>query len=241
MRSFQAIIAVADISGYTRFVMMHKTAIAHAEEIISELLETVTANAVTPLKLHKLEGDAAFLYTEVTGSLDDAVRDVMQQVVAFMKAFEQRKTALFHKSVGGCICSACQSIELLELKTVVHMGEVLEKEMSGFTELAGEPVIVAHRLMKNGIDQKSYVLATDIVASRLDTNPYENMQDIVEHVEDVGDVGAVAYFPQAPALDREGVRPLTRPSTYPEIIRLFAASAQSKLRGLNRVYRNMPR
>ncbi|MEP5732346.1 MAG: DUF2652 domain-containing protein [Sulfitobacter sp.] len=241
MRSFQAIIAVADISGYTRFVMLHKTAIAHAEEIISELLETVTANAKTPLQLHKLEGDAAFLYTEVTGSQDDAVQDVMQQVVAFMKAFEKKKTALFNKSVGGCICSACQSIETLELKTVVHIGDVLEKEMSGFTELAGEPVIVAHRLMKNGLDQKSYVLVTDVIAARLDADPYESSQQVVEHVEDVGDVGAVAYFPQVSVLDRKGVRPLARPSSYPEIIRLFVASAHSKLRGLNRFYRNMPR
>ena len=48
-----------------------------------------------------------------------------------MKAFGQKNAALFNKSVGGCICSACQSIEALDLKTVVHMGEVLEKEMSG--------------------------------------------------------------------------------------------------------------
>ena len=47
--------------------------IAQAEEIISELLETVTANAKTPLQLQKLEGDAALLYSEVTGLQDDAV------------------------------------------------------------------------------------------------------------------------------------------------------------------------
>ena len=240
MRTFDAILAVADISGYTRFVVMHRCSTAHAEQIISELMETVTQHSAVPLKLQKLEGDAAFLTAEVTGPIDEAVNDVMQQVVDFMAAFHSKKKELFDKSVGGCACTACQSIEKLGLKTVVHRGEVLEKQMGGLTELAGEPVIVAHRLLKNSIEEDNYILATDEIASRLKTEPYGSSQKFVEKITDVGSVNITAYHPVGQKLDRDGVLPFTRPAACAEAIRLFAARAVAKIRGQRRIFQNLP-
>ena len=57
-----AYLILADISGYTRFVKIHRASILHAEEIVTELMEAVIDAAGPPLILNKLEGDAAFLY-----------------------------------------------------------------------------------------------------------------------------------------------------------------------------------
>lgn len=240
MRTLNAVLVVADISGYTRFVVMNRTSAAHAEEIISELMEAVTASADNPLTLQKLEGDAAFLYAEIKGSVAQAVNDVMRQVVALTAAFEAKKKELFEKSVGGCICSACQSIEVLDLKTVVHQGTVIEKSMSGLKELAGEPVIIAHRLLKNSLQSASYILVTDDVDKLLETKPYKTSLEQMEMVVDLGSVHITAYLPTDQILDRNGVKPLTRPSSYPEIIRLFVAAAMTRLRNSRRIFMNMP-
>ena len=59
-------LVLADISGYTRFVKIHRASILHAEEIVTELMEAVIDAAGPPLILNKLEGDAAFLYAPAT-------------------------------------------------------------------------------------------------------------------------------------------------------------------------------
>ncbi len=240
MRTFNAIVAVADISGYTRFVVMHRSSVAHAEQIVSELMETVTEHAEFPLKVQKLEGDAAFMAAEVSGPMDVAVNDVMRQVVSFMAEFKKKQTDLFDKSVGGCPCTACQTIETLGLKTIVHAGTVLEKEMSGFTELAGEPVIVAHRLLKNSIEGSNYILATEEVASLLKSKPYEDSRKIRETIEDVGTVSVTAYHPPGQLLDRQGVSPVSSISACLEALRLFAARLISKVKGSSRPFKNLP-
>ena len=157
MRTFDAIILLADISGYTKFIVMHRSSLIHAEQIITELLEIVTLNSTNPLTIQKLEGDAAFLTAEIVGSRKDAVNDVMRQVTKFMELYQTKQRELFTKSVDSCPCTACQSIEKLKLKCVFHTGEALGKKVGGRVELAGKPVIVAHRLMKNSVVADEYV------------------------------------------------------------------------------------
>ena len=76
---------IADISGYTEFVQLHtlkqkplfgkfmaKNFENHASIIISDLLESVIEAIEPSMKLHKLEGDAAFFYIEENSELDQA-------------------------------------------------------------------------------------------------------------------------------------------------------------------------
>ena len=75
---------IADISGYTNFVKLHnlrkKPVVGkflannfefHAEAIISDLLEAVIEMIDPVLKLNKLEGDAAFFYSD-----DNAIKNL---------------------------------------------------------------------------------------------------------------------------------------------------------------------
>lgn len=240
MRTFEAVMVLADISGYTRFVVMHRSSVMHAEQIVSELMESITQHVSYPLTLQKLEGDAVFMTAEITGPTADVVNDIARQVVSFMEAFQQKHRQLFEGSVGGCRCTACQSVEALSLKTVMHTGTVLEKEMSGLTELAGEPVIVLHRLLKNSVEGNNYFLATPDVTSLLDAEPYPQRKNYREKIDDIGTIDVTAYFPPGQDLDRHGVRPFTRPSGCIEALRLFAARAIGKTRGRGGAFRNLP-
>src|SRR5258708_25840462 len=64
-------LVLADISGYTAFMRHHDTSILHAEQIITELLETVIDSSDHPLQVSKIEGDAVFFYAVAD---DDAAR-----------------------------------------------------------------------------------------------------------------------------------------------------------------------
>ncbi len=150
-------LVIADIGGYTRFIRLHKTTLLHAEEIVSQLLESIIARASFPLTLNKLEGDAALLYAEMGEKETAAARDIAQQVTAFFSAFHGKAREL-SGSRANCPCDACQRILDLRLKAVLHHGEVAIRKIRQFEELTGEDVILAHRLLKNSVSEPEYIL-----------------------------------------------------------------------------------
>jgi hypothetical protein len=150
----RACLAIADISGYTRFLMLHSTSLLHAEVIITELLEAVIGRAEHPLTIAKLEGNAVFLYA-VTEEAAPAARDVLKQAMGFFEAFREKERELIACNI--CQCPACKSIEKLSLKVILHYGEIAVKQIKQFTELAGENAILIHRLLKNSVPGKDRV------------------------------------------------------------------------------------
>ena len=160
MKLTNAILAIADISGYTSFIHQKDISIVHAEEIITALLGTVIDRASHPLTLNKLEGDAALLYAEYEGPAAAAVTDILAQSGEFFGAFEHTRLRLQHDR-SGCGCEACQGIDRLRLKILLHLGEIAVKQVRQFTELAGKPLILLHRLLKNGVPAREYILMTE--------------------------------------------------------------------------------
>ena len=57
----RALLLLADIRGYTRFMRLHRMNLAHSQDITRRLLEAVV-DAAPELELVEIEGDAAFLY-----------------------------------------------------------------------------------------------------------------------------------------------------------------------------------
>jgi hypothetical protein len=155
-----AVLAIADISGYTAFVHQKDISIVHAEQIITALLDTVIERAAHPLTLNKLEGDAALLYAEYEGPAEPVVADILAQAGAFFAGFETTRLRL-QQDRAGCGCQACQGIERLRLKLLLHLGEVAVKQVRQFTELAGKPLILVHRLLKNGVPAREYILMSE--------------------------------------------------------------------------------
>lgn len=157
----QLVLVIVDISGYTQFIRTQKMSAIHAEEIIFELIEAVIDHAAYPLTLNKLEGDAAFLYAEVTADNRlDVARDVARQAREFFKVFYERARTLSTER-ADCDCDACQTIFNLRLKAILHSGQAVFKKIRQFEELAGEDVILIHKLLKNSVPANEYILMTD--------------------------------------------------------------------------------
>ena len=55
-------LVIPDISGYTEFLHLSRFSLAHAQYLVSELLESIIAHAEPLLRTAKIEGDAVFLY-----------------------------------------------------------------------------------------------------------------------------------------------------------------------------------
>ena len=153
-------LVIADISGYTGFLQFHQTSLLHASQIVTDLLDTVIEKSTHPLILNKLEGDAVFLYAELGADEAAAARDISRQVQLFFAAFRAKVLGLSGER-AACTCEACQRIRSLKLKAILHAGTVAFVKVRQFDELVGGDVVLVHRLLKNSIEAREYLLMTD--------------------------------------------------------------------------------
>jgi hypothetical protein len=160
VRLTDAVLVVVDISGYTSFVQQRTVSLEHAEAIVSELIESIIDHADHPLVVNKLEGDAALLYAETRGAREAVAASATRHVSGFFTGFA---TSL--QRIGAerrhCDCDACANIGSLQLKAFMHIGEIVIKRVRTFEEIAGDPVILVHRMTKNAVPLRDYVLMTD--------------------------------------------------------------------------------
>lgn len=194
MKLTKAVLAIADISGYTGFVHQPDLSIVHAEQIITALLDTVIDRAAHPLILNKLEGDAALLYAEYEGADAPVVRDILAQAGEFFGAFERTRLRLQHDR-SACGCDACRGIDQLRLKILLHLGEIAVKQVRQFTELAGRPLILLHRLLKNSVPSREYLLLSEDCARA--AAPLDGLTWLNEEVDGVGPA-RIAWLPATP-------------------------------------------
>ena len=206
MQMQNAVIVLADISGYTRFIKLHGMALAHAESIITELLDSIIDHTEHPLILNKLEGDAALFYALADGNVQHVAASALRQVNGFFKAFSTRKQEIGLD--GLCTCNACTEVVHLNIKAVLNYGSVVVKKVRQFEEISGTSVIVAHRLLKNSVPLDEYVLLAEDFMQALGETPPGGTQ-VTEQCEGIGPVNAVYYPPS----------PYTTPSPQPNLMR----------------------
>jgi hypothetical protein len=177
----RALLLIADIGGYTRFLKVHAINLAHAHDMVTQLMEAVIDGAGSPLKLAKLEGDAAFFYAPLS---EDARVDVAPLVNAIRQGFERRKGQLSIDRT--CTCEGCTQVEQLTLKFVVHQGDVAFQRVKRSNELGGVDVIVVHRMLKNSVPLREYVLMTETLARQLSPELREQALSLQEELEGLG-------------------------------------------------------
>jgi hypothetical protein len=194
-----ALLLIADISGFTRFMRLHALATSHARQIVVRLLDALVGAARPPLVVAELEGDAVFFYALAPdGDLGRVAADVRQQVLRLVAAFEREVEAL--AAAPLCVCEACCRVGDLKLKQVAHAGEVAVERVGGrFEKLFGLDVIVVHRLLKNGVPAPAYVLATAPAHAAGLAFPGAEPERRTEACEGVGDVETLVVY--RPALD----------------------------------------
>jgi hypothetical protein len=180
------IIVLADISGYTQFIKYHRVSLIHAEKIITELLESVIESARVPLILHEIEGDAVSFYA-IDDQQESCAKEIFEQVERFIGAFRKREAELISEC-RVCECDACARIGQLRIKAVLHRGEAAFSKIQQFTKISGEDVILAHRLLKNTIPSKEYILMTDQFVQACPRIQDRSPERRTEHAEGLGEV-----------------------------------------------------
>lgn len=180
-------LVIFDIGGYTEFIRNNAATLSHAHDAISTLLEHIADNSDHPLTLNKFEGDAALMYADVAGDPQGAARDVSAQVFAIFPKFKAQVQAMAGER-RVCPCGACQNIGNLRLKAVIHLGKAAFRKIRQFEEMAGEDVIIVHRLLKNTVPAREYVLASQRFADLLDVNVRSQARPHTERYDHIGDV-----------------------------------------------------
>jgi len=160
MKVQRGIVVIVDVSGYTNFVKMHAFSIVHAEWLISELMKTIAKEFGAPVQLNKLEGDAAMFFVWINDPAKEhaLVKLTMQSALAAFRAFKMKRDDMLAANL--CPCCACPELGKLSVKAVFHIGDVVEKRVLNKDELAGDTVIIAHRLLKNALQSHEYFLMT---------------------------------------------------------------------------------
>jgi len=205
METKKGFIVLVDISGYTKFVRTHnigkipfigknfkKTTEQHAEHIISDLLECVIDELDGTLTVNKLQGDAVLFYS-VPEDLTEYPKLLIEKIQSCFESFSNRLNEIIFCET--CPCDPCQQFGNLKLKSFIHYGEFLLKKVSRFEEIAGEDVILAHRLMKNSIESNEYMLFTKSVNEIISLNNFDNLEERIEKCEGLDDAIVYVFYP----------------------------------------------
>jgi class 3 adenylate cyclase len=219
----EGLLVMADISGYTAFVA--GTEQDHSQEILAELMEAISRSFGGKLTVDQVEGDALCCTTERT---DVGVTDWLRETY---RIFHRRLRDI--RSATTCPCRACATVQDLGLKFVVHRGSFSRYEVAGRVQLHGNDVNLIHRLLKNTVPGREYLLAT---AAALSTWPESLREQFIAAPQryDLGEVEAsyldlrpirdAVWTEPAPSVDPETakIRGTTRfPGTPEEVFRYF--------------------
>ena len=180
----RALLLIADIGGYTRFMRLHRLSLAHSQEITGRLLEAM-AEAADRVTLVELEGDAAFFYAPEADLGEVALaRVAAEQSVAMHLAFhteQQRMVAL-----NMCNCDACRQAGDLAVKFVTHIGEVAAQSVKRRLNVVGVDVIAVHQMLKNPVPVREYVLMTDAVFGHCEPSLRDRASSVEQELEGLG-------------------------------------------------------
>jgi hypothetical protein len=185
---------LADISGYTSFLggveeshgVDFSQGIPAGFSIIGALLGAVVDGVQPPFEVAKLEGDAVFA-TAVADPLDghgDHLLEVLRKVNRSFEVVKARQAKL----ASDHVCTGCPRAAALELKMIVHRGQVVAVSGHGVSDIHGRAVTVAHRLLKNSVrtrfGARPYLLLTQAAASALELGDVGSAHQ--EQYEDLG-------------------------------------------------------
>ncbi len=202
MSSGRGLLFIADIGGYTDYMGSHRMSLAHAEVNTARLLETVI-DAATGLELVEVEGDAAFLYRQVDAGAPDALVDeVVRLALAMHRAFHVERV---HVAKNLCPCAGCKEAANLTLKFVAHVGDIATQTIRQRLKLVGIDVILVHRLLKNPVPIREYVLLSEDLYRTGSSALSGPMQEISADAEGIGRVRA--FYVDVTDLDGPGTPP----------------------------------
>lgn len=154
------IILIVDISGFSHFVQQVEQSVG--VKVVRQLLRTIIEANRLGLQVAEIEGDAILFYRY--GAAPSAVA---------IKAQFEIMLAAFSAAVK-CIAETVPLAATLSIKMVATCGALTSFPLAGFEKLYGEAVIKAHRLLKNNIESRTYVLITEDLLTRQEVETYQS-------------------------------------------------------------------
>ncbi len=190
----KALLIIADISGYTSFMISNKRDLEHSQTIITELLRSIIQQVEIPLEIAKLEGDAVFMYLprNLDGSPSPLTKEqIGEKLLNFFKVFQTKLSALAESIT--CSCGACKNIRKLTLKIIAHSGEAVLYRIGKFLELSGIDVILTHRLLKNSVTGGHYILLTEQANNDIVLRGETKLIPGLEHIKEFGTIKTFVF------------------------------------------------
>jgi len=183
-----ALIMIPDISGFTQYI--NNADLSHSQVRIASLLEAILESNILGLHVSEIEGDAILFYSMNNTSTYDQI--IEQCKLMFTRFHEKLKE--FEGS--GCQCGSCHKLQKLTLKFILHFGQLGSVMVQDYCKLYGKDMIIAHRLLKNKILTKEYILFTQNFISQYLESDTVNLIDWAEVKmvkRSIVDIGAVKY------------------------------------------------
>jgi len=181
-----ALLFMPDISGFTQFVS--ETEVMHSQHIVQELLEILIDSNHLNLQVSEIEGDAIFFYRP--GDKPD-MKSLLEQVEKMFTRFNAHLKLYEHQRI--CPCGACKNAVDLSLKIIVHFGDVTGISIKEHKKLFGKDVILLHRLLKNSLNRREYVLFTEGLINELEHHHLPNWY-MPQQASEQYDVGEVRFY-----------------------------------------------
>jgi hypothetical protein len=186
MAETNATILIPDISGFTEF--MTTTELNHASHAINFLIDAIVNAVGDEYEVSEIEGDAVLLIKKGAAPSKKEILDICLKIFNafhFQRIFMQQHTI--------CPCGACVAIINLTLKFVVHHGPLAEIKVGRFVKHSGTEMIVAHRLLKNSIDNNEYLLLTEKLLQEMADSPGAVEMEWNCSSEEYASIGKVEY------------------------------------------------
>ena len=184
------LIIIADISGFTRYLNVSE--IEHGQRNIAQLLEAILDANQMDLAVSEIEGDAIFFFKF---EKEYQLKELINQIKAMARSFYATRNRLSMKT--DCGCRACNILQKLHLKFVLHAGNIGTIMIKNFCKLYGIDVIVAHRLLKNSIPIHDYVLFSSKIIQKPSTEVAEIFEDrklLIQGNDTYAEIGTVNYY-----------------------------------------------
>ena len=176
---------IPDLGGFTKFIA--ETEIQHSQHIVKELLELLVDANTLGMKVSEFEGDAVLFFRKgAAPSLDDLVRQSRKMYLdlhTYLKKFEYMRV---------CQCGACAGAGGITLKMVAHFGSAGTMQVKDHVKFVGKDIIIAHRLLKNSVDMREYLLVTQPTLVTL-ADPDSHLASFADGADAYDSLGTIEY------------------------------------------------
>ncbi len=186
MTDNNATILIPDISGFTEFMTTNE--LDHASHAIHFLIEAMLKAVGEEYVVSEIEGDAVLLIKKGPAP---SKKEILDTCLKIFNAFHFQRKFMQQRTI--CPCGACVAIIDLTLKFVVHHGPLAEIKVGGFVKQSGPEMIVAHRLLKNSIDNNEYLLLTEKLLQQVSDSSDGVEMEWSSASEEYPSIGKVEY------------------------------------------------